>query len=44
MTMDLFLPSDPVDPGLGRVKFAVLGLVTVSSIVPPLRVKAADEA
>ena len=40
MAMDLLPPMEPAAPGAGSVKLAELGLVTVSTIVPPLRVSA----
>ena len=41
MTIDVVPAIEPAEPGAGRVRLAALGLVTVSKIVPPLRVRAA---
>ncbi len=40
ITMFLFALSEPAEPGAGSVRSAALGLVTVSKIVPPLRLSA----
>ena len=40
MTIDLVPEIEPAVPGAGSVRMAALGLVTVSKIVPPLRVRA----